>query len=96
MILVNLSDASFGIPELALALLMSQSQVFRKTKAMLGMTPMLLIRSIRLAKAQELLKNKALNISEVAIQCGFASPNYFSRAFQNEFGTSPTDFRKRL
>ena len=90
----NLADANFGVPELALALLMSQSQVFRKTKAVLGMPPMLLIRSFRLTKAQELLKNQTLTIAEVAAQTGFANPNYFSRAFQKEFGTSPSKYRK--
>ena len=95
-VLDHLADTNFGVPELATALLMSQSQIFRKTKAILGLTPLLFIRSLRLAKAKELLKNNALNISEVATQSGFASPNYFSRSFQNEFGTSPSDFRKRL
>lgn len=89
----HLSDVNFGVPELALALLMSQTQVYRKTKALLDKTPLVLIRSLRLAKAQELLKNKSLTISEIATRIGFASPNYFSRAFQNEFGSSPSDYR---
>jgi len=90
----HISDSSFGVPELAQSVLMSQTQLFRKTKAILNRTPAIFIRSIRLEKSKELLADKDLSISEVANKMGFRDPSYFARAFQKEFGTSPSDFRK--
>jgi AraC-like DNA-binding protein len=41
-----------------------------------------------------LLKNPALNVSQVALNCGFEDLSHFSRAFKNKFGTSPAHYRK--
>ena len=90
----NLSDVGFGVPELAHEMLMSQTQVFRKTKAVVNKTPALFIRSIRLEKAKELLSDTSLTITEIAKKTGFRDPSYFARTFSKEFNTSPSDFRK--
>lgn len=94
-ILSNLDNVDFGMEDLTKQLFMSQSQVFRKTKAILNKTPVAYIRSIRLAKAKELLLDATLNISEIAYKTGFKTSNYFARIFQGEYGSSPSDFRKR-
>jgi AraC-like DNA-binding protein len=41
-----------------------------------------------------LLKNPALNVSQVALDCGFEDLSHFSRAFKEKFGTSPANYRK--
>ncbi|MEL6276287.1 MAG: ATP-binding protein, partial [Bacteroidota bacterium] len=81
----RLTDPNFSVPELALSVQLSQMQVYRKLKAVIGKTPSQFIRSIRLRKSKELLADASLNISEVAYDVGFADPNYFSRTFSNEF-----------
>ncbi|MCB0579347.1 MAG: helix-turn-helix domain-containing protein, partial [Phaeodactylibacter sp.] len=88
----NLSDAEFGVPQLAVAVPMSQMQLYRKLKALTGKTPSQFIRSYRLQKGLELLQKGELNISEIAYDVGFTDPSYFSRVFQKEFGKSPSDF----
>ena len=93
-ILKNLSNTAFGVPELAKEMFMSQTQLYRKTKAIIDQTPIQFIRSLRLGKAQELLLHTKRTIAEIAEQTGFRDPSYFSRAFSKEFGTSPSDFRK--
>lgn len=90
----NLHNSQFGVPELEKKAGMSKMQVYRKLKALLDKTPSAFIRSVRLQKGKELLQNSDLNISEIAYEIGFSDPNYFSRTFQKEFGTSPKDFRK--
>ena len=90
----NLSDAEFGVPQLAAAIDMNQMQVYRKLKALTGKTPSQFIRSYRLQKGLELLQKGELNISEIAYDVGFTDPSYFSRVFQKEFGRSPSDFIK--
>ncbi|HWO41991.1 MAG TPA: AraC family transcriptional regulator [Candidatus Eisenbacteria bacterium] len=48
----------------------------------------------RLEYAALLLKNPALNVSQVALDCGFEDLSHFSRAFKEKFGTSPARYRK--
>lgn len=43
----------------------------------------------RLTRSQELLKNPALNISEIARASGFSDANYFIRCYRKKFGKSP-------
>ncbi|HYQ97756.1 MAG TPA: AraC family transcriptional regulator, partial [Candidatus Nitrosocosmicus sp.] len=48
----------------------------------------------RLDYSAVLLKNPALNVSQVALDCGFEDLSHFSRAFKEKFGTSPAHYRK--
>ena len=63
-------------------------------KALTGLSTSIYIRTLRLYKAKELLQSSDLNISEIAYEVGFKDPNYFSRAFSDEFNTSPSAIRK--
>lgn len=90
----HLSDADFDMPQLERALGMSHSQVFRKVKALTGHSPSVLIRTIRLHKSRELLKDRSRTIAEVAYEVGFSSPAYFSTMFLEAFGKTPSDFRQ--
>ena len=90
----NLSDSEFGNEQLARALLLSQSQLFRKLKALTGRSVAIHIRGIRLQKSMELLQNTQMTISEIAYETGFSDPFYFSRTFSEAFGVSPTNARK--
>ena len=89
----RLDVPGFGVAQLADSLYMSQMQLYRKLKMMTGKTPSQFIRSIRLQKGRELLRNTALSISEVAYEVGFSDPNYFSRTFRQAYSCSPRDFR---
>jgi signal transduction histidine kinase/DNA-binding response OmpR family regulator len=89
----NIDDSALSIAILCESVNLSHTQLYRKLKALTNKTPSQFIRSIRLAKAKELLANSTLNISEIAYQVGFNNPNYFSRAFQQEFGTAPSSLR---
>ncbi|MCJ8292272.1 MAG: response regulator [Crocinitomicaceae bacterium] len=90
---VHLTDADFGIPELAKKAGLSQMQVYRKLKALTDKTPSQFIRSYRLNKGLKLIQTSDLNISEVAYEVGFSDPNYFSRTFHKEFGNPPGHYR---
>jgi DNA-binding response OmpR family regulator len=92
----HIQNEEFDIPQLSRSLGMSRSQLFRKVKALTGTSPSLLIRSIRLQKAQFLLLNTALTISEVAYEVGFSTPAYFSTAFLEAFGKSPGEWRQNM
>jgi AraC-like DNA-binding protein len=48
----------------------------------------------RLEYSAVLLKNPEMNVSQVALDCGFEDLSHFSRAFKGKFGTSPANYRK--
>ncbi|RMG72776.1 MAG: helix-turn-helix domain-containing protein [Bacteroidetes bacterium] len=90
----RLADPTLSIHDLCEAVHLTRTQVYRKIKALTGQTPTLYIRSARLRQARHLLETTALTISEVAYDCGFHDPNYFSRVFLEEFGERPTATRE--
>lgn len=92
----DLRNGSIEIPELGKAMGMSRSQLFRKIKALTGTSPSLLVRSIRLQEAQILLRKSDLSIAEVAYEVGFSTPAYFSTAFLEEYGSSPSEWRLQV
>lgn len=52
------------------------------------------INLIRINKSESLLRNKALNISEIALATGFSDIFYFSRTFKKHKKVSPTEWRR--
>lgn len=71
---------------------MSQSTFYRKLKSLTDLSGNEFIRTIRLKRSVELLKNTDLNISEIAYKVGFSDPKYFSTCFRKFFNITPTDF----
>lgn len=90
----RLDDPQLGVNDLCQAAKLSNTQVNRKLKALLGKTPSQFIRLIRLQEGLKLLQNSEQNVSEVAYAVGFSTPNYFSRAFVEEFGYPPSEVRR--
>lgn len=92
----NLDSTEFSVEHLAEDLNISRVQLYRKVKAMLGISVSDYISDFRLEKAKSMLESTSLRISEIAYANGFSSPNYFSTTFKNKYGTSPVLFRKSI
>ena len=90
----NYQKSEWGIDQISTSLCLSRVQFYRKVKAITGLTPVDLLRSYRLSKSVELLKTKQLTVSEIAYECGFSSPSYFTRCFKDKFGVSPSEYSK--
>ncbi len=93
-IVEQMSDPDFGVLNLSETMGISRSFLHRKLKALTNSSATDIIRTIRLHKAQQLLQNQDLNVSEVAAQVGLPSISSFSRAFKKEFGVSPRAYRE--
>lgn len=91
---INFEDELFGVEKLAEHVNMSVSQLSRKLNALVDQPPGQLIRSLRLQRAADLLKQNAGTVAEICYKVGFNDQAYFSRAFKKQFGSSPTDFKK--
>ncbi|MDH6305299.1 signal transduction histidine kinase/DNA-binding response OmpR family regulator/ligand-binding sensor domain-containing protein [Parabacteroides sp. PF5-5] len=88
----HLDDTSFGKEEFAREMGISTSLLFKKMKALTGMSVVDFIRSVRMEHAMKLINEKRYSVSEIADRCGFSSIGYFSTVFKKHFGKSPTDF----
>lgn len=54
------------------------------------------ITCVRISKAKEMLKNGDFNITEIALNVGYSTPQYFNRIFKNKTGITPGSYRKLL
>ncbi|GAA4464090.1 two-component regulator propeller domain-containing protein [Nibrella saemangeumensis] len=90
----HLADPELEVQQLEQELGMSNTQLYRKLKALTGKGGNDLIRNIRLQRAARLLQTSGRQVAEVAYQVGFNDPNYFIRAFRKEFGVSPGEYAK--
>ena len=87
----NIPNPDFRVEHVARKLAMSESQLYRKVKGILGITPADYLRTIRLEKALRLIE-KGVPISNVALDVGFTSHSYFTRCFSAKYGFSPSKF----
>lgn len=80
--------------ELAFICGVSLSSFKRQFHSVFGTTPRRYIREQRILKAQELLHNSQLSISEIAYSIGFESAAHFSKTFRTLCKCSPTEYQK--
>lgn len=91
----NMDDETYGIDELCRDAGASRSQLYNKLKKWTGLSTSHFVRSIKLRRAKHLLVKTDLNITQVAFEIGFRDPCYLTRVFNESFGISPKNFRKR-
>lgn len=90
----HVSEAEYDTEALAHDMCMSRMQLNRKLNALTGHPTHELVRQYRLQRAAQLLQNQAGNVSQVAFESGFNSLSHFTRAFREQFGVLPSEYRK--
>lgn len=91
----NIDNTEYSVSQLSDDLAMSRTQLYRKFESITGQTPNDFIRSIRLKRAAQLLKDSIYNISEISDIVGFNSIKYFNKYFKEQFGLTPTQYRSK-
>lgn len=93
----HLTNDQFDVVALSHELGLSKSTLYRKTKALLDLSPSEFIKNIRLKHACQMMdKDKSISVSEVAFATGFSDPRYFSTCFKAEFGMTPSEYQKQI
>ena len=92
----HMGNTNLKIEDLGDEVGLSRVQLYRKVKALTGMTPVEILRETRLKRAMQLLKTTDKTVSEIANEVGFATPGYFSSCFKKLYDKYPTDVREEL
>ncbi|MBQ8308038.1 MAG: response regulator, partial [Alistipes sp.] len=95
-IIANMSNPDLSVDFLAKEMGMSRTSIFKKLKAITGMTPNDFMKFIRLNEACRLLVEGKYRITEIGFITGFSSSSYFAKCFAKQFGTLPTEFVRNL
>ena len=92
----NWQDPDFDMDNYCQSMAMSSSQLYRKTVALTGLSPNLLLKEFRLEKAKELMKKQHYSISQITFDSGFTSPSYFTKCFKKKYGLLPMNYMELL
>lgn len=88
----NLSNPDLNVDMLASTVGISRSHLHRKMKELTNQSTHNFIRNVRLQQAAVLLSEKRHSVSEISDVVGFANTAYFSTAFKDMYGMTPTEY----
>ncbi len=91
----HMIDSDFNVTTLQEIVGIGSKQLYRKVKAMTGMTPVEYIREMRMRKASMMLNEGKFSVSEVMYTVGFSNSSYFSKCFSKAFGMTPTEYMRK-
>ncbi len=91
----NLSSENLDMENLASNMNLSISSLYRKVKSLIGITANEYIRKVKMKKAAEMLASGEFNVSETAWNVGISSMAYFRQCFKEEYGCTPSEYKKR-
>lgn len=89
-------SSSIGLQEAAAALNVSETHLSRLFKEVSKVNFLYYLNAFRINKSIYLLKNSTINISEIAFNCGFLNPGYYTKIFKRFLGITPTSYREKL
>ncbi len=87
-------DKKLTAARLAQEIHVSERECYRLFRSILGITPGEFILSLRLQKAQELLRSTDKSILEIALEAGFGTSSYFCKVFHAYHHITPNQYRK--
>lgn len=92
----NWQQAEFDMDDYCKGMAMSNSQLYRKTIQLTGMSPNILLKEFRLEKAKDLMRKKNYPIAQITFESGFTSPSYFTKCFKKKYGLLPMAYLEML
>lgn len=90
----NMSNPNLKMDELGEEMGLSRVQLYRKVKSITGVSPVELLRQVRLQQGYVLLTTTNKTVAEIAFEVGYNTPGYFSKCFKEQYGKLPMDLRQ--
>lgn len=91
----HIEEADFNIIQMAAEMAMSHSNLYKKVKALTGMSVIGFVKDFRLKRAAQLLAQNALNITEIAYTVGYSERRHFSQDFKRKFNLTPKEYAEK-
>jgi AraC-like DNA-binding protein len=82
----------FNVVDFSRRMGLSRSQMYRRMMEITGFSPNDFIKEFKMRQSLILIEKHRLNIAQIAYECGFNSPSYFSKCFQERFGVLPSTY----
>ncbi len=92
----NISNENITMNMIGEHVHMSHSTLYRKIKALTGLSGNEFIRKIRLRHSVHLMIHEHRNVSQAAYESGFSNIPYFRSCFKEEYGMTPTEYLKKI
>lgn len=91
----NIENSNLGIQFICQEVGLGRSSLYNKLKALTGMGANEYISKLRIEKAITLISGTDMPFSEIAEKTGFTTPSYFSTAFKQYTGETPSQYKER-
>lgn len=88
----NLDNSEYTVQNLCDDTAYSYLQIYRKVKAVTGITINEFIRNLRLSKAAYMLEHSDMRVSEIMYSVGFSTHSYFTKCFKDCYGVTPREY----
>src|SRR5690606_6510866 len=88
---INSEDDNANV--VALSMGMSRISLYRKLKAITGLSINQYMRNFKIELAANLIKNEGITISQASYEVGFSNVKYFRKIFKEKYGKNPSEFK---
>ena len=90
----HIDNSALDVPMIESEICMSRATLFNKMKALTGMGCNEYITKIRMERAIQLVTESKLTFVEISEKVGYNTASYFSTAFKQYTGMTPTQYRR--
>ena len=90
----QMAKDDIDMEHIAAALSMSRKQLRARVLAITGLSPVAFVLQVRLNYARRMITTTSTPVTKIATRCGFQTLSHFSKAFKQQFGVSPQQYRK--
>ncbi len=98
--LVSMLEQRFAEPwtleQLAKQARLSRTNLLRMFRRATGQSPIDFLIGLRIEAARRLLRQSGLDMTSIALECGFTDGNYFTRQFRKTCGLTPSVYRRQM
>ena len=92
----QMAKNDIDMEHIAAAMSLSRKQLRTRVMAITGLNPVAYVLQVRLNYARRMILTQDIPLTVIATKCAFPNLSHFSKAFKQQFGISPTQFRKNM